>query len=157
MATTTPDRGAPGLHPERITRPEPERTHPVRSWSTLLPTSAAVNGGAGATLESVVSRSVELGYRVVDDDMREGQRAAQRVGERSFAADALTGEVQQLTARMTRYAQDFLEVWLQLVELATAGSASGAVCGAICSSAGRKRRLAASSAPSSSQRWSERV
>src|SRR5436190_1754459 len=39
----------------RVTRPEPERTHPIRSWSTLF---GAAEGDAGRT--DVVSRSVDL-------------------------------------------------------------------------------------------------
>src|SRR5205823_14082767 len=65
---------------ERIKRPKLERTEPIRSWSALLGVPGA-GGGDGrapgsASLEGVVSRSVELGYRVVEDYLRQGQRVA---------------------------------------------------------------------------------
>jgi hypothetical protein len=111
---------------DRVTRPEPARTQPIRSWTgALFGLSPPAGGGdrpEAGPLEDVVARSVELGYRVVDDYLREGQRVAERMGGGGFRADALVGDVQQLTARMARYASDFMEVWFQFVELATAGS-----------------------------------
>jgi hypothetical protein len=69
-----------------------------------------------------VSRSVELGYRVVDEYIHQGQRAAQRLNDRSLAPETIARDVQDLTARMTQYASDFLGVWFEFLELATAGS-----------------------------------
>jgi hypothetical protein len=109
---------------DRITRPEPERTQPIRSWTqTLFGMPPPANGerASAAPLEDVVSRSVELGYRVVDDYLREGQRVAERFGGRGFGADALVGDMQQLTARMARYTSDVFEVWFQLLQLAMGG------------------------------------
>ena len=104
---------------DRITRPETERTHPIRSWTqTLFGTLPPASGGP---LEDVVSRSVELGYRVVDEYLREGQRVAERFGAGGLRADAAVGDMQQLTARMARYTSDVLEVWFQFLELAMGG------------------------------------
>jgi hypothetical protein len=101
----------------RITRPQPARTEPIRSWSTVF--GAAEQG----SLEDAVSRSVELGYRVVDEYVRQGQRAAARFRTGAFAPDAPVRDVQDLTARMAQYASDFLAVWFEFVQLATAGGA----------------------------------
>lgn len=84
---------------ERFKRPEPERTGPVRNWSTVFgpvplspPTPHAapypgVGGGPpgaasaprGAAPVDPVSRGVEAGYRVIDEYLRQGQAAARAV------------------------------------------------------------------------------
>ncbi len=111
---------------ERVKRPRLDRTRPVRSWSTLLGVSAptdhpAAERGSQAQPGDVIARSVELGYRVVDDYIRQGRRAAERLGERSYGPEALTGDVQELGARMMRYASDFMGIWIQLMGVAMAG------------------------------------
>src|SRR6185295_210262 len=118
---TIPEKDANVSTNDRVTRPEPERTQPIRSWSTLF---EAPGRERGPSLGDVVSRSVDLGYRVVDEYVRQGQRAAERVGERSYGAEAIASDVQQLTARMSQYASDFLSVWFEFLELAMAGSAA---------------------------------
>ncbi|MCI0635275.1 MAG: hypothetical protein L0206_15390, partial [Actinobacteria bacterium] len=72
----------------------------------------------------VIARSVELGYRVVDDYIRQGRKAAERLGDRSYGAAALGADVQELGTRMMQYAADFMGVWMQLMEIATAGAAA---------------------------------
>ena len=112
---------------ERIKRPKLERTEPIRSWSALLGVPGA-GGGDGrapgsASLEGVVSRSVELGYRVVEDYLRQGQRVAAGIVDRSYAPGAMVRDSQELTTRMARYAGDLDEIWFQMIELAASGGA----------------------------------
>ena len=123
---------------DHVKRPPLERIQPIRNWSTLFKGPVAHGGsadaesatGAGtdhASLNDVVSRSVDLGYRVVDEYIRQGQKAAQRLNERSYGVQTMASDVQDLAMRMTQYASDFAAVWLQLVQLAAAGnSAPGA-------------------------------
>lgn len=114
----------------RQKRPAPERTQPLRSWSTLF----SVPGADGAAADSdaaapraeprvegmgdVVSRSVDLGYRVIDEYIRQGQKAAQRLNERTYGTQAMASDLQDLGMRMTQYASDFAAVWLEFVQLA---------------------------------------
>jgi len=119
---------------KRTTRPVLERSRPVRNWSTLFeapgddaargsePDSAAAGPLGGPALNDVVTRSVDLGYRVIDEYIRQGQKAAQRLNERSYGAQTMAGDVQDLAMRLTQYASDFAAVWLQLVQLAATGS-----------------------------------
>jgi hypothetical protein len=104
---------------ERRTRPIPDRAEPIRAWSDLLRTSG------DASLGDVVSRSVELGYRVVDEYIRQGQQAAQRVNARTYGPAAATSDLQDLAARMARYTSDFLGLWLEFVDAASRGDAVG--------------------------------
>jgi len=119
---------------KRTKRPSLDRTQPIRSWSTLL----GVPGGSGADpadaaagdgkhpsrLEDAISRSVELGYRVVDDYIQQGQRAAQRMSAGTLTAEAVASEAQDLGGRIARYASDFFGAWVELLDLAAAGSAA---------------------------------
>jgi hypothetical protein len=128
---------------ERPKRPSPERTQPIRSWSTLfaVPTAGGDDADAdpdastaeppGAGLNEVVSRSVDLGYRVIDEYIRQGQKAAQRFNDRSYGTQAVASDLQELGMRMTQYASDFAAVWLEFVQLAATknGTAGPAAAG----------------------------
>jgi hypothetical protein len=121
---------------ERYRRPDLDRTQPIRSWTKLLAALAPGNGqrdaGAGTTasgaasLNDVVSHSVELGYRVIDEYVRQGQRTAQRFNDRSYGVDAVTNDFQDLSTRMAQYAADFAALWFEFMQLAAAGSIGAA-------------------------------
>jgi hypothetical protein len=125
---------------KRRTRPRLARTQPVRSWPTLLGPQGdeppappnATAGKARPRLEDAITRSVELGYRVVDDYIQQGQRAAQRLNEGKLTAEVVASEAQELSGRIARYASDFFGAWVELLELAAVGSATrqGAPVGA---------------------------
>jgi hypothetical protein len=118
---------------DRTKRPQPERTDPIRSWSALFGASASPGRGADEegtarrrdppSLNDVVSRSVDLGYRVVDEYIRQGQRAAQRFSDRSYGPDAVVTEVREVADRVTQYSSDMLSLWLEFLELAGTGTA----------------------------------
>ena len=120
---------------DRIKRPPLDRLQAIRNWSTLftgaVPSGDAAGSEAGAPersesapLNDVIARSVDLGYRVVDEYVRQGQKAAQRLNQRSYGAQTMAGDVQDLAMRLTQYASDFVGVWLQLVQLAAAGASA---------------------------------
>ena len=100
---------------DRIRRPPLDRTEPIRAWSALF------GSGPGGSLTDVVSRSVELGYRVVDEYIRQGQRAAERFNDRSYGPETATGDIQELGARMAQYASDFFGLWLDFVQVVMSG------------------------------------
>src|SRR5262245_11423332 len=118
---------------ERITRPPLGRTQPMRNWSMLFgaPGATPEQSTSGATsttyqtsasLNDVVSRSVELGYRVIDEYIRQGQRAAQRFTERSYGADTMANDLQQAAPLMTQYASDFLALWFEFMQATLSGN-----------------------------------
>jgi hypothetical protein len=114
---------------ERIKRPKLSRTRAIRSWSTLFTApgtgAAGGEGAAGlrqaASMGDVVSRSVELGYRVIDEYIRQGQKAAQRLGDRSYGAATMTNDASELATRMTQYASDFTALWFEFLQASGAG------------------------------------
>jgi len=68
-------------------------------------------------MNEVVAHSVDLGYRVIDEYIRQGQKAAQRFTDRSFSPDSMTGDAQELGARMAQYASDFTALWMEAMQL----------------------------------------
>src|SRR5207247_7847033 len=102
---------------ERVKRPPLERTRPIRSWSDLWaehPASDAREkppGKATARLEDVVARSVELGYRVVDEYVRRGQEAAQRLRRGAYDTGALAEDVQGVAGELGRSCDELAGGW----------------------------------------------
>jgi len=126
---------------ERVKRPPLPRSEPIRSWSTLFgapseasPTNAApfgipglpnmpgipgipgMNGAAGLGPEAV-RRGVEMGYRVVDEYMKQGASVANAFSNPSrprSATGASVGsepDLSKMTERMMQYASDFTSLW----------------------------------------------
>jgi len=116
---------------ERIRRPKLDRTQPIRSWSTLFdvppraPGADARRGarGAATSVNDVVSRSVDLGYRVIDEYIRQGQRTAQRINDRSFGTETVVNDFQEVGTRLAQYASDFAALWIEVMQMATVGGA----------------------------------
>jgi hypothetical protein len=127
---------------ERIKRPEPERTHPVRNWSTVFgapnrttPPGVRASSDGRPVPNDPVSRGVEAGYRVVDEYLRQGQNVARAMwgpfmpgaGAPPFPGWAgTTGfpqpeEVQQRMGAMMRSATDLAMMWMDFVSLGGLG------------------------------------
>lgn len=120
---------------ERSKRPKLERTQPIRSWSGLFggattrttpttpatPAAAAGAPASGTSLNDVVARSVDLGYRVVEEYIRQGQKAAARFGGGSFTPETAATDVQDAAARMAQQASDFMTMWAEFMGVAAWG------------------------------------
>ena len=96
---------------ERIQRPRPQRTRPDRNPAEML--RAGSPGGRGNA--DPVSRSVGLGFQIVEQYLEQG---------RAFAAGAATGAplpganmMADLTSRMIRTTADLFEVWFQMMDV----------------------------------------
>jgi hypothetical protein len=115
---------------ERIRRPKPERKGPIRGGTASLfgPPGAPSGGDAGDEERGgpaeAVARAVDLGYRVVDDYIRQGQNAARLVGRRSYGPGAMANDLQDMAARFMQYGAELMDVWMQLLGQAAAGQAA---------------------------------
>jgi hypothetical protein len=96
---------------ERRRRPVPERTEPIRAWSSFLaPESAsAPNGGdrsappAGESALPGAGAAVEMGYRVVEEYLGQGQRVATNLASQAAGLAAPLGPgLQESTERLLR-------------------------------------------------------
>jgi hypothetical protein len=76
-----------------------------------------------AAAEEAVASAVDLGYRVVDEYIRQGQRVAERLGGGALPPPA--GDVQDVALRMVQYTSDAFALWLRFVEAAFGAGARG--------------------------------
>ncbi len=116
---------------KRVKRPKLERDRPRREWSTLFGPGPAVKASGepgdaarsrarqAGSENSVLTDSVELGYRVIEDYLKQGQQAAQAFGSSRFGgipggAPGTADDMQQLTQRVMQYGWDFAGLWFEM-------------------------------------------
>src|SRR5262245_3645482 len=115
---TTRESSGVGPH-QRVRRPEPARNGPVRGgWLGLfgLPAAARVPGAEpapprpdapeGERAADPMARAVELGYRVVDDYIRQGQNAARLIEGGAYGPQAARQDAQDFALRLFQYASE---------------------------------------------------
>jgi hypothetical protein len=112
---------------DRRHRPDPQRPDAVRSFSTLFSPPAAsptgaTNGNGSGSLSDVVSHSVDLGYRIVDDYIRQGEKAARQFTERSATPQTMATDAQDFAVRFAQHASGLAGVWLEFLQLTAASS-----------------------------------
>jgi hypothetical protein len=126
--TKAPATGRPRQH-----REDPKRSGPLRDWSNLYRPPDATNseeraaaqdtqraGYAGA-VDEVVAHGVELGYRVIDEHVRQGQRAASRFNRRAYESarrsrygpEAAADDLKELVERLLSYSASLVPQWLE--------------------------------------------
>ena len=112
--------------PERVRRPTLPRTEPIRSWSTLFGASKT-NGSSGAngshasngarSRADAVQRGVELGYRVIDDYIRQGATVASAFSNPGQGRAPSGDDLPKMTERMMQYASDFSSLWFEAMSI----------------------------------------
>lgn len=127
---TTPkqsDEGGAGGRRERLRREDPLRSAPIRNWSTLYRRSNSWNfndpsapprhaaAASDGSCSDVVSHAVELGYRVVEDQIRQGQRIAEQLSTRSYDSHAMKGDLRDVAERAWRYYTDLGALWVDFL------------------------------------------
>jgi hypothetical protein len=113
------------MESERFKRPEPERDQPIRNWSTLYG-SPDPPPPRREPDQDPVRRGVNLGYEVVEEYLRQGERAARSFGAGGVSPQAWAGEIQGLTSRTMQFAWDFLSMWFELMgALSSLGGGAG--------------------------------
>jgi hypothetical protein len=103
----------------RFKRPELPRREPIRSWSGVFgsaqPAPSSSNGHAAKPATESVSRGVDVGYRVLDEYLRQGQTFA-----RTIAGARPTGSSQnpgpQLSDQLARSTMDWLATWFDFMQ-----------------------------------------
>ncbi len=113
---------------QRLRRENPERTTPIRHWSKLYrqddswgayaphsqasPSQAAPPNGATS---DAVSQGVKLGYQVIEEHIRQGQRIAQQFNSRSYNLSNVGNDVRELAERLVRDSTNLLSLWFNLM------------------------------------------
>ncbi|MBI3798024.1 MAG: hypothetical protein HY268_13790 [Deltaproteobacteria bacterium] len=109
---------------QRLRREEPARNGPVRNWSTLYRDAksgeahdssaspqATDEAQSDHSLNDVVSHGVKLGYQVVEEHIRQGQRVAEQINNRSYNPENIGKDVRELVERMVHYYTDLGSLW----------------------------------------------
>jgi hypothetical protein len=137
------------LTTHRLKRPALERRHPIRAWTTLFQpaesASAAMASSAGPAEEPAarptngaptadaigsggpVADTVERGYRVVNEYIRQAQSFAEGVNSAPWMNPEKSGapqDPQQLAQRVMQYGWDFAGLWFEMWTR-MAGASSG--------------------------------
>jgi hypothetical protein len=118
----------PSQAQQRLRREDPVRTEAIRNWSTLYrrPHSWGFRTPVTDPQETdrtenarsqngVVSHGVELGYQVVDEHIRQGQRVAHQLNGRPPTAGAMEDDIRGLVERLVRYYGDLGALWGDLL------------------------------------------
>lgn len=112
----------------RLHREDPVRTGPIRNWATLYRRSdswgtrdssmsreSANDGAQNDSTNDMVTRGVKLGYRVIEEYLRQGQQAAQQINNRSYSPGAMGNDIQEMVGRLVRYYIDLGALWGDLI------------------------------------------
>jgi len=120
--------------PERLHRPDPARTEPVRDFMTYVRTAGIGNtpAAAGTTpgtragksspgqedgAESAIAHGVKLGYAVIDEQIRQGEKLADRLRQVAGKPDAMPAvEVGTLIERALNVYKDMGALAVAAVE-----------------------------------------
>jgi hypothetical protein len=112
----------------RLHRKDPERVNPIRNWSTLYRTANSWNTEKSSeqptttedtshrrTSSDPVTDSVTLGYKVIEEHIRQGQRIAQQINNRSYNLKGANNEVRGLVERLVQDSTSLLSLWFNFM------------------------------------------
>lgn len=116
------------IYCRRLRRADPERTSPIRDWSTLYrsadswgkndsatPPLAVENANHDEAPPDPVSHGVTLGYQVIEEHIRQGQRIAQQINNRAYNLKSTGSEARGLIEQLVRDATNMLSLWFNLM------------------------------------------
>jgi hypothetical protein len=79
----------------------------------------ADGANAAPKADDVIVRSVELGYRVIDEYIKRGQAAARRMQQGTYGASDAARDVQGVAGQLVRSATDLAGAWAEFFALAS--------------------------------------
>lgn len=107
----------------RASKPELERYEPIRSFNGIFGPRPPANGGRqerSANPSTPITEGVNMGYRVIEEYMRQGQSFAKTMWPAAGSAALPSADPQKMMERMFQYASDLATTWLEYTQ-ATAG------------------------------------
>jgi hypothetical protein len=127
------------MTPNRKKRPELERSEPIRNWSGMFgePGRSGARGQAAPPPErgaqhaaEPIARGVDLGYRVIEQYLQQGQAFARGVSPAARGGGGFGAvDPQRLTEQLARTTFDLAATWLDLWSASGARGASRGVAG----------------------------
>ncbi len=136
----------------RVKRPSLERTKPIRSFRlSAAADDAARHASPTAGYETAtgpVARAVEMGYRVIDEYIRQGQSAARRFNEGGLNFGSFTSNWQEGATRIAQLTADWMSIWFELAQRAASGGFMWPNAGASASPSAPPAGVTTAEAPS---------
>lgn len=117
----------------RVKRPNMGRKQPIRTTRRILDDGARGAGESaqrddtlhkGAPTDEVIAKAVKLAYRVVDDHIRQGRRAAELVRAGSYNTVDFEADLKSLLDRMIGLSREAGAVGVELIDTLIRGSAA---------------------------------
>jgi hypothetical protein len=113
----------------RYRRPEPTRTGPRRSFALTYDhlgsgsswTRAPNAPGGGGRIDGVIANAVELGYRVIEEQLQQGQQAARQLRQGSFNSQPIESDISTLIDSLSRVTKGAIDTWAELLGAARRG------------------------------------
>jgi hypothetical protein len=102
---------------DRPQRPRPERTAPNRNPGEML---GVLGGAADAPGGDPISRSVGIGYKIVEQYLEHGRTLAAGATPASAERGDTGNPMADLASRMMRHTADLFEVWFQMMDASAA-------------------------------------
>lgn len=119
----------------RLRRADPKRTAPVRNASYLFrgesetpaeETPPPARGNGTTAWSDAVAHGVDTGYRVLEEQLRQGRRMAEEIaGGRGFAAAPSERNLRDLGDRAMRYYGDLIALCMEALDTLLARGAGG--------------------------------
>jgi len=113
----------------RVKREDPERVEPIRAWETLFRAeeaqpkpdvatsdSSAKNKSETGSWDEIASRAVRRGYEVIEEQINEGRKIAERVRGYSDDVRKANDDSTRLIERSMRFYTDVGYLWFELME-----------------------------------------
>ena len=106
---------------DRQQRPQPARQGPNRQVPPSSGPPAGASGttpGAadgGKTVDQVVADAVRKGYQVVEENIRQGRAAAERVRAGSYGVSEIPSEIRTVANRLLTLGMELGTIWFQLI------------------------------------------
>ena len=76
-------------------------------------------------LDSVVSRAVELGYKVIEEQIQQGQQIAEQLASGNMDPTLINGNVSEIGDRVLRFYSDMGALWFEMIESVIRNPAMG--------------------------------
>ena len=108
---------------DRIRRPDLDRSGPIRDpLSAAAPPPGAEAGGpvdggqaASPTVDEVVARAVRVGYQVIEENIRQGCIAAQRVRSNDYRMSDIPDDASKTIARLAQLTLQLSTTWFDVI------------------------------------------
>ena len=126
---------------QRLRREDPERTVPLRNFSSMFRPDGKLRGGnatPAANAPDDISNAVRMGYSVIEEQIRQGQRAAQQLAGQASGMGTAKSSVTDIASRLLRYSTDLAALHFDLMGVLLQPTGANAAPGNVAAGEGSR-------------------